>query len=138
MPDQVQSNLASGILDQFHVSLGMNLQTKLQDWPGRQSLQYGSMKGLMNQDWHSLSDFKFQMNLYSSTSHTLRIAWSLIKNLILNNAKMLATLIHIPAFGSAPLGSQVLSLVGIQNVLVAPQNILTSQQSFNSTIKSVS
>jgi hypothetical protein len=137
MSDQVQSNLASGILDQFHVSLGLNLQTKLQDWPGRQSLQYGSMKGLMNQDWHSLSDFKFQMNLYSSSSHTLRIAWSLIKNLVLNNAKMLASLIHLPAFGNVPLGSQVLSLVGIQNVLVAPQNILTSQASFNSTIKSV-
>lgn len=137
MANQVQSQLAGGILDQFHVSIGLNIQSKLTDWSGRQDIQYESMKGLMNADWHSLSDFNFQMGLYSASSHTLRIAWQIIKNLVLKNAKMLATLAHIPSFGSVPLGSSVLSLVGIQSILVAPTSILQNQQTFQATISSV-
>lgn len=137
MANMVQSQLASGILDQFHVTIGLNLQNKLTDWPSRQSLQYGAQQGLMVKDWHSLSDFNNQMSLYSSSNIILRIAWQLIKNLVPNNPQLLATLVSIPAFGSNPLGSSVLSLVGVQNIVVAPQNILESQSSFSSAISSV-
>lgn len=135
MATAVQDNLASGILDQFHVTIGLNLQSKLQDWQGRQSIQYGAQKGLMKQDWHSLSDFNFQMNLYSSASHTLRVAWRLIKALVPNNPKLLATLVTIPGFGQV--GKQVLSLVGISNIIVAPQNILQDRNQFNATISAI-
>lgn len=136
MANEVQSQLASGILDQFHVSIGLNLQSKLQDWQGRQMTQYGSIKGLMNADWHGLADFDFQMSLYSSANHILRIAWKLIKSLVPNNPKILLTLIKIPGFGQV--GMQVLSLIGISNILVAPQDILKNANTFNATIKSVS
>lgn len=136
MGNLVQSNLASGILNQFHVNIGLNLQSKLQDWQGRQSVQYGAMKGLMNKDWHGLSDFNFELGLYSSTSGKLRAAWRVIKSIVPNNPKTLATLIRIPGFGQV--GQQVLSLVGISNILVVPQDILNNADTFNSTIKSVS
>jgi hypothetical protein len=138
MANTVQSNLASGILDSFHVSIGLSLQSKLQNWQGRQDMQYESMKGLMNADFHSLLDFKFQMALYSSTNGILQIAWGLIQAMVPNNAKLLATLIRIPSFGNIPLGSSVLSLVGVSNIITAPQDILTSQSQFNDTISSVS
>lgn len=136
MGNQVQSQLASGILNQFHVTIGLNLQSKLQDWQGRQNIQYGAVKGLMNKDWHGLSDFNYEMGLYSATNNKLRAAWRVIKSLVPNNPKTLATLIRIPGFGQV--GQQVLSLVGISNILVAPQDILKSQTKFNSTIASVS
>lgn len=138
MANNVQNQLAGGILDQFHVNIGLNLQTKLQDWSSRQDLQYESMKGLMNKDWHSIADFNFQLAQYSSTNLILRAAWAVIQSLVPNNPKMLATLIHIPSFGSNPLGSSVLSLVGVENLLVAPQDILGDADTFNSTISSVS
>src|SRR5271170_6637064 len=104
----VQTQLAGGLLTQFNVSIGLNLQSTLTDWPSRQNTQYGAMQGLMNNDWHSLSDFKFQMALYSSSFHAGRIAWALIKALVPSNLKMLATLLHIPAFGSVPIGPSIL------------------------------
>lgn len=137
MANQVQSQLASGILDQFHVNIGLNLQSKLTDWSGRQDLQYESMKGLMNKDWHSLSDFYFQLSLYSSTNRILRIAWQLIKNLVPNNPKMAGTLVTLPKFSPNPVGRSVLSLVGVENILVASQDILKNRDQFNSTIASV-
>lgn len=136
MANEVQSNLASGILNQFHVNIGMNLQSKLQDWQGRQQIQYGAVKGLMKSDWHGLDDFKTQMSSYSATFRQGRTAWAVIKALVPNNAKIIATLVKIPGFGQV--GQQVLSLVGISNVLVAPQDILKSQSKFNATIASVS
>ncbi len=137
MGNQVQSQLASGILNQFHVDIGLNLQSKLQDWSGRQDVQYESMKGLMNRDWHSLSDFNFQMSLYSSTNLILRAAWQVIQSLTPSNLQMLATLITIPSFGSVPLGSSVLSLVGVENIIVAPQDILGDTNTFANTIGSI-
>jgi hypothetical protein len=135
MPNTVQNQLAAGILNKFHVTLGLNLQGKLQDWPSRQDTQYGAMKGLMNKDWHGLKDFKIQMTLYSSTHHLLMIAWQVIKSIVPNNATILATLTVIPGFGQV--GKQLLSLIGIRNILVAPQDILKSRSQFNSTISSV-
>lgn len=136
MGTNVQSQLAGAILNQFHVSIGLNLQSKLQDWSGRQSIQYGSMKGLMNADWHSLSDFQLQLSLYSSTHAILEAAWQVIKSMVPNNPQMLLTLLHIPGFGLV--GQQVLSLVGISSILVAPQNILQNTNQFQSTIGSIS
>jgi hypothetical protein len=138
MANQVQNQLASGILDQFHVNIGLNLQTKLQDWSGRQDVAYESMKGLMVKDWHSLSDFNLQMSLYSATNLILRIAWDIIKNVVPNNPQMLATLVHIPGFGINPLGASVLSLVGVSNIIIAPQDILNNATTFQATISSVS
>jgi hypothetical protein len=138
MSNEVQSNLSSGILDQFHVSIGLSLQNKLSNWQGRQDIQYESIKGLMNVDFHSLLDFKFQMAMYSSTNNILQVAWNLIQALVPNNAKLLATLIKLPSFGNIPLGSSVLSLVGVSNIITAPQDILTDPSTFNSTISSVS
>lgn len=135
MGNQVQDQIASGILDQFHVSIGMNLQTKLQDWQGRQTIQYGAEKSLINKDFHGLSDFNFEMGLYSATHHTLRFAWRVIKSIVPNNPKTLATLITVPGFGQV--GRQMLSLVGLSNILVAPQDILKNRNQFNSTITSV-
>jgi hypothetical protein len=136
MADQVQLQLAAGLLNQFHVSIGLNLVHKLQDWPGRQQTQYGAVKGLMNKDWHSLSDFNSEMAKYSSASHTLRIAWALIKSIVPNNPKMLSTLVTIPGLGQV--GPEMKSLVGITNILVAPQSILKNASQFQSTIKSIS
>jgi hypothetical protein len=136
MSNQVQSNLAAGILDQFHVNIGLNLQSKLQDWQNRQSIQYGAMKGLMKKDWHSLSDFYFQMSLYSSTDTILRNAWSVIQSLVPNNPRILATLVFLSSFGLV--GQEILSLIGVSNIVVAPQDILLNKSQFNSTIASVS
>lgn len=135
MPNSAQSDISSGVLQQFNVSIGLNLQSKLQDWPSRQSTQYGAVKNLVSGDFHSLADFKTQMTMYSSVSHTLRIAWGLIKQLVPNNAQLLATLVNIPGFGKV--GQQVLSLVGISNILVAPQNILQNPVQLQATIKSI-
>lgn len=135
MPNVVQSNLASGILNQFHVSIGLNLQNKLQDWQGRQAIQYGAVKGLMNKDFHGLQDFYSEMDKYSTAGRTLRIAWRLIKAIVPNNPKLLATLVSIPGFGQV--GKQVLSLIGISSILVAPQDILKNQTQFNATIASI-
>ena len=135
MPNSAQNDIASGDLQQFNVSIGLNIQSKLQDWPGRQSVQYGAVKNLVSGDFHSLADFKTQMTMYSSISHTLRVAWRLIEQLVPNNAQLLATLISIPGFGKV--GQQVLSLVGISNILVAPQNILQNPTQFNATINSL-
>lgn len=135
MANQVQSQIASGILDQFHVSIGLNLQSKLQDWQGRQQIQYGAMKGLMQKDWHSLADFYFEMSLYSSTNNILRSAWSVIQSMVPNNPRVLSTLITLSNFGLV--GQQILSLVGVTNIVVAPQDILKNQAQFNTAISSV-
>lgn len=135
MAHQIQSQLASGILDQFHVNIGLNLQNKLQDWQGRQQIQYGAIKGLMQKDWHSLADFYFEMSLYSSTDSLLRRAWSVIQNIVPNNPRVLSTLITVPNLGLV--GQQVLSLVGVTNIIVAPQDILKDQDQFNAAISSV-
>jgi hypothetical protein len=135
MANTVQVSLASGILDQFHVSIGLNLQSKQQDWQGRQQTQYGAMKGLTNKDFHGLSDFNNEMSAYSATNGILRAAWQVIKSLVPNNPSVTATLVNIPGFGQV--GQQVLSLVGASNILIAPQDILTDQVTFNATISSV-
>ena len=135
MANTVQTQIASGILDQFHVTIGLSLQSKLQDWSSRQAMQYGSIKGLMNPDWHGLADFNSEMNLYSSTNLILRIAWGIISNLVPNNPQLTATLINIAGFGLV--GQQVLSLVGVANIIMAPQDILTNPSEFASTIASV-
>jgi len=132
----VQANLSSADLAQFNVTIGLNLQNKLQDWPSRQQLQYGAVKGLATQDFHGLQDFDFQMSLYSSTHPLLESAWKVIKSIVPNNPKLLATLLNIPGFGKV--GMQVLSLVGIQNIVVAPQSILKSSTQLNATITSLS
>src|SRR5580692_7336309 len=121
MANTVQVSLASGILDQFHVSIGLNLQSKQQDWQGRQQTQYGAMKGLTNKDFHGLSDFNNEMSAYSATNGILRAAWQVIKSLVPNNPSVTATLVNIPGFGQV--GQQVLSLVGASNILIAPQDI---------------
>src|SRR5665213_969777 len=136
MSNEVQSQFSTDILNQFHVSIGLSLQSKLNNWQGRQDIQYESIKGLMNVDFHSLLDFKFQMALYSSTNNILQAAWALIQALVPNNAKLLATLIRLPNFGNIPLGSSVLSLVGVSNIVTAPQDILTNASQFQATISS--
>lgn len=132
----VQSDLAQQDLAQFNVSVGLNLQNKLEDWPSRQSIQYGSIKGLMLPDWHGLQDFDFQLSLYSSTHVLLEAAWQVIKTIVPNNPKILATLLTVPGFGRV--GMQVLSLIGIRNVIVTPQNILQNANQLTSTINSLS
>lgn len=136
MGTSVQNSLSNQLLDQFNVSIGLNLQNKLQDWQGRQDIGYESIKVQLSKEWHSLPDFNFQLALYSTASHTLQIAWGLIKAIVPNNPKIVATLINIPGFGQV--GSSVLSLVGISNILVAPQSILQNEQQFTSTISSLS
>lgn len=135
MANSVQSNLATGILNTFHVNIGLTLQSKEQDWQGRQNVQYGAIKGLMNSDWHSLADFNTEMSEYSATNGILVAAWAIIKNLVPNNPQLLATLISPPGFGKV--GQQILSLVGVTNLVVAPQDILEDTDTFNSTISSV-
>lgn len=132
----VQSTLASQDLAQFNVSIGLNLQNKLQDWPSRQNLQYGAMKGLLYKDFHGLQDFYNEMAAYSATHIVLQTAWSVIQGIVPNNPTLLATLLTLPGFGLV--GMQVLSLVGIQNIVVAPQSILQSSSQLNSTINSLS
>jgi hypothetical protein len=135
MSSSVQNQLAGSVLDQFHVSIGLNLQNKLQDWPGRQQIQYDSMKGLMNKDWHGLQDFNDEMTMYSATHWILELAWSVIRNIVPNNPNILATLLQIPGFGQV--GQSILSLVGIQNIIVAPQSILQNPTQLSSTIQSL-
>lgn len=132
----VQATLAQQDLSQFNVRIGLNLQNKLQDWPGRQQIQYGAVKGLATKDFHGLQDFNFQLSLYSSTHALLESAWKIIKSIVPNNPKLLATLLTIPGFGQV--GMQVLSLVGIQNIVVAPQSILQNSSQLKSTITSLS
>jgi hypothetical protein len=136
MANQVQSTLASGILDSFHVSIGLSLQSKQQDWQGRQATQYGAMKGLTTQDFHGLADFNNEMSSYSSTNGILMSAWNIIKNLVPNNPTITSTLVNITGFGMV--GQQVLSLVGVTNLLIAPQDVLQNSSTFDSTISSVS
>ena len=135
MSNTVENQIAQQVLNQFHVSLGLNIQAKLTDWQGRQQTQYGAIKGLLNKDWHSLADFKIQLQLYSNTSRKLRIAYAVIKSLIPNNAKLQATLINIPGFGYV--GQQILSLSGINGILLSPQDILTNTKQFNNTVSAI-
>jgi len=136
MANTVQSNISSQVSNQFNVNIGLNLQSKLTDWPSRQDMQYESMKGNMNLDFHGLEDFNFQMAAYSATNGILSAAWNIIKGMAPNNPKLLMSLVKIPGFGQV--GQSVLSLIGIQSILVAPQSILQNPTALASTIKSLS
>lgn len=135
MPSTVQDNLSTGILQQFHISIGTSLINKLQDWPTRQKIAYESMKGLMKDDWLGLQDFQVEMSRYSSTHIILRLAYATIQYMIPLNQRIAATLVTIPGMGLV--GRFLLTLSGFQSVFIAPPDILQNSDQLNSTITSL-
>src|SRR5271166_2694837 len=96
----VQANLSDQYLQQFNLPIGVSGMQKLQQFPALQKLGYAGQLGSMKQDFHGLSDFKSQMSKYSSVSHTLKIAFTLISAIIPNNPSIALLLKDIPGLGT--------------------------------------
>ncbi len=96
----VQANVSDQYLQHFNRSVGVSGMQKLQEFPALQNLGYNGQLASIKNDFHGLQDFKTQMTKYSSVSHKLRIAWSLISAIVPNNISILKLLYTAPGLGT--------------------------------------
>lgn len=92
--------ITDSYLQQFNRSISVSAMQKLQQFPALQVLGYNGQLASMKKDFHGLNDFRDQMAKYSSVSHTLRIAWSIIQYMVPINASILALLFTSPSLGT--------------------------------------
>jgi hypothetical protein len=95
----IQNSISDQFLQQFDRSIGVSGMQKLQQFPALQKLGHAGQLSLLKNDFHGLKDFKAQMKLYSSSSTILKIAWSLISSIVLNNPTIAVLLTNIPGLG---------------------------------------
>lgn len=95
----VHADISDQYLQQFDRSVGVSGMQKLQEFPALQKLGYAGQLGSLKNDFHGLQDFRSQMDLYSSANHILKIAWSLIKNIVPNNPNIARMLFTAPGLG---------------------------------------
>lgn len=126
----VQANLSDQYLQQFNLPIGVSGMQKLQQFPALQKLGYAGQLGSMKKDFHGLQDFKAQMSKYSSVSHTLKIAFSLISLIIPGNPSIALLLKDIPGLGSV--GQDFLSIANFGKVFSLGPSDLTSPAAVSS------
>jgi hypothetical protein len=120
----VQASISDQYLQTFDRSVGVSGMQKLQSFQELQKLGYAGQLGSMKQDFHGLKDFKNQMNTYSSTSRTLRIAWSLIQWIVPNNISIQSKLFTADGLGTV--GQEFQSIHGFGQVFSLTPNDLKS------------
>lgn len=120
----VVSQISDQYLQQFNRSIGVSGMQKLQSFPELQKLGYNGQLSHIKNDFHGLQDFKSQMDKYSSTSHTLRLAWALIKYIVPNNVSISNLLFSAPGLGSV--GKAFQSIHGFGQVFSLSPNDLLS------------
>src|SRR4051812_4379747 len=96
----VHDSISDQYLQQFNRSIGISGMQKLSQFPALQQLGYNGQLGSITKDFHGLKDFKSQLSKYSSVSHTLRLAWSLISFIVPNNAAIKGLLFSSPSLGT--------------------------------------
>ena len=111
---QVQDQIAQDTMQQFHLPLSVSVIQKARDWPTRQKIAYEAIKSHLRDDFHSLEDFREQMELYSNTDKKLKLAWRVIKNLVPVNRKILKTLVTTSLLGKV--GKFLLTIQGFDRV----------------------
>lgn len=110
----VQANISDQYLQTFDRSVGVSGMQKLQSFQELQKLGYAGQLGSMKKDFHGLSDFKNQMQAYSSANHILRIAWSLIQWIVPNNISIQSKLFSTDGLGTV--GKEFQSIHGFGQV----------------------
>ncbi len=120
----VQNNLSDQYLQKFNLPIGVSGMQKLQQFPALQKLAHAGQLSFLKKDFHGLDDFKFQMDLYSSSNYILKAAWALIKSIVPNNPKIALLLTTVPGLGSV--GQDFLSISGFAQVFSLTPSDLTS------------
>lgn len=121
----VQNNIATGYLSSFELPIGVSVMSKLTQWKGLQELGFAGNLNHHNLNFHGLKDFKFQLDLYSSTNFMLKAAFSVIKKLIPNNPILSLLLYPDPALGLV--GKQFQGLANFNQVFaVSPTELKTT------------
>lgn len=120
----VQQQVSAQYLQKFNLPIGVSGMQKLQSFPQLQVLGYNGMLGSLKKDFHGLQDFKFQLNLYSSVSGILGIAWKLIKSLVPNNVILARLLFTAPGLGTVGNAFQSIDNFG-QVFSLAPGDLIS-------------
>lgn len=126
-----QGQIAAGLLTQFDRPLAVLFISKAEDWQFRQKTQYEAIKGLMKSDFHSLADYKMQMDtLMGAGPISQQLAWKLMaKTKIVDlQPKLMTDLLPDPEMGLV--GKFMRTLAGFTKLFVTPLEIMSDRNGF--------
>lgn len=129
-----QDNITTDLLDKFHRPLSINIVKKSRDWQFRQKMGYESMKGLMQKDWMSVSDWKEQISLYSKSLILLSGPISAITPLLVLNRKLLTSLFIDKIKGKV--GKFLQTMQGFDTAFVLSPETLNDEEALDERLSS--